>query len=86
MSNEINLVQILYGHLKYLLFSLMNVRIIKFIQSEPCSINGPKFSEILFFEILYITIRHLVFVTLEHFKYVNSYGVCDRNFEAKEFI
>jgi hypothetical protein len=61
----------------------MNVRIIKFIQSEPCSINGSKFPKISFFEILYITIRHLVFVALEHFIYVSSYGVCDRNFEAK---
>jgi L-asparagine transporter-like permease len=41
MSNEINLLQILYGHLKYLFFSLMNVRIIKFIQCGPCFINGP---------------------------------------------
>jgi hypothetical protein len=32
MSNEINLFQILYGHLKYLFFSLINVRIVKFIQ------------------------------------------------------
>ncbi len=45
MLNEINLVQFLYGHLKYLVFSLMNVSIITFIQSEPCSINGPKFSK-----------------------------------------
>jgi hypothetical protein len=67
MSNEINLLQILYGHLKYLSVSLMNVRIINFIQSEPCFINGSKFSKILFFKILYIAIGHLVLVTLEHY-------------------
>jgi len=31
ISNEINLLKILYGHLMYLFFSFMNVRIIKFI-------------------------------------------------------
>jgi hypothetical protein len=34
----------------------MNVKIVKFIQCGPCSINGPKFPKILFFEILYIAI------------------------------
>ncbi len=45
----------------------MKVRIIKFIQCAPCSINGPKFLEISIFEILYIAIGHLVLVTLEDF-------------------
>jgi hypothetical protein len=72
MSNEINLFQIFYGHFKYLLFSLMNLRKIKFIQCEPCFINGPKFPEFSFFETLYIAIGHLVLVTLEHFIYINN--------------
>jgi hypothetical protein len=46
MTNEIILFQILYGPLKYLLFSLMKVKIIKFIQCGPCSINGPKLPKI----------------------------------------
>jgi hypothetical protein len=50
MSNEIILFYILYWHLEYLFFSLMKVRIVKFIQCGPCSINGPKFQEISFFE------------------------------------
>jgi hypothetical protein len=60
MSNEIILFQILYRHLKYLFFSLIKVRIIKFIQCGPCSINGPKFQEISFFETFYIVLGHLV--------------------------
>jgi hypothetical protein len=44
----------------------MNVKIIKFIQCGPCSINGPKFPKNSFFEILYIAIGHLVLVTFEH--------------------
>jgi hypothetical protein len=40
ISNEIILLQILYKHLEYLFFSFMKVRIIKFIQCGPCSING----------------------------------------------
>jgi hypothetical protein len=44
----------------------MKVRIVKFIQCEPCSINGPNFLEISFFEAFYITIKHLVFVTFIH--------------------
>jgi hypothetical protein len=47
MSSEIILFQILYKFLKYLLFSLMKVRIIKFIQCGPCFIqmaeNSQKF-------------------------------------------
>jgi hypothetical protein len=43
MSNEIILFQILYRHLEYLLFSLMKIRIVKFIQCGSCSINGPNF-------------------------------------------
>jgi hypothetical protein len=56
MSNEINLPQILCEHLKYLFFSVMNVKIVKFIQCGPCSINGPKFPKKIFFENLYIAI------------------------------
>jgi hypothetical protein len=44
MSNEIILFQILYKHLKYLFFSLIKVKIVKFIQCGPCFINGPKLS------------------------------------------
>ncbi len=72
MSNEINLLQIVYRHLKYLFFSLMKIKIIKCIQCEPCSINGPKISKISFFETLYIAIVHLVLATFEHFIYINN--------------
>jgi hypothetical protein len=50
----------------------MNVGIVKFIQSESCFINGSKFPEIAFFEMLYITIGHLIFFTLEHFIHISS--------------
>ncbi len=56
MSNEIKFPQILYEHLKYLFFSLMNVKIVKFLLCGPYSINGPKFPNLFFFEILYIAI------------------------------
>ncbi len=69
MSNEIILFQILYRHLEYLFFSLMKVRIVKFI---ACSINGPKFSNFSFFETFYIAIRNLVFVTFIHFMYIST--------------
>jgi hypothetical protein len=69
MLNEIILFQILYKHLEYILFSLMKMRIVKFIQCEPCSMNGPKFS---FFEIFYIAIGHLVFVTFMHVTYLST--------------
>jgi hypothetical protein len=59
MSNEIIFFQILCRLLKYLFFSLMKVRLIKFIKCEPCSINDPKFIEIWFFETFYIAIGHL---------------------------
>ncbi len=72
MLNGINLLQTLYKHLKYLLFSLMKVKMVKFIQGGPCFISGPKFLETSFFEILYIKIRQLVLATLEHFTYINS--------------
>jgi len=83
MSNEINFLQILYGHLKYLSFSLMNVKIVDFIHCEPCFINGSKFSKISAFEILYIAIGHLVLIKLAHFIYISNEGVCDKNLEAK---
>jgi hypothetical protein len=63
MSNKIILFQILCRLLKYLLFSLMKVRIIKFIQCGPCSINGPKFPKNWLLKTFHITIRHLVLVT-----------------------
>jgi len=66
MSNEIILYQILCRLLKYLLFSLTKVRIIKFIQCRPYFINGPKFLKILLFETFYIVIGHLVLVTFMH--------------------
>jgi hypothetical protein len=72
MSNEINLLQILYEHLEYLFFPLMNVRMLKFKQCRPCSINGPKFLEISFFETLYIAIKHLAFITFEDFIYISN--------------
>jgi hypothetical protein len=56
MSSEINLLQILYRHREYLLFSIMKIKIVKIIQCGPCAINGLKFLEIVFFETLYITI------------------------------
>ncbi len=66
MSNEIILFQVLYRPLKYLLFSLMKMKILKFSQCEPCSINGPKFSKFWLFETFYIIIGHLVLVTFIH--------------------
>ncbi len=42
MLNEIILFQILCRPLKYLFFSLIKVKIIKFIQCGPHFINGPK--------------------------------------------
>jgi hypothetical protein len=72
MLNEIIFFQYLYRHLKYILFSLIKVRIIKFIQCEPCSIYGPKFLEIQLFETFYITIGHLVLVTFMHFIHTNT--------------
>ncbi len=49
----------------------MKVKVIKFVQCGPCSINGPKFLEISPFEIFYIVIKHLVFVTLIQFMYIS---------------
>jgi hypothetical protein len=72
MSNEIILFQILYKYLEYIFFSLIKVRIIKFIQCEPYSINGPKFLEISNFETFYVAIGHLIFVTFIHFVYIST--------------
>jgi hypothetical protein len=58
MSNEIILFQILYRHLEYVLFSLMKVRIVKFIQCGPYLINGPKFPKFSLLKTFYIVIRH----------------------------
>jgi len=71
MSNEIILFQILCRHLKYLLISLRKVKLAKFIQCGPCSINGPKSQEIWFFETFYNAIRHFFFVTFRPFIHVN---------------
>ncbi len=72
MSNEIILFQILHRLLKYLLFSLMKVRIINFIQCGPCFINGSKFLKIWLFETFYITIMHLVLIIFIHFIHINT--------------
>jgi len=64
--------QILCKHLKYLLFSLMKMKILNFIQCEPCSINGPKFAKNWFFETFYIAIGHLILVTFMHFIHINT--------------
>jgi len=48
MSNEIILFQFLYRPLKYLFFSFMKEKKIKFIQCEPCFINAQIFFEIWF--------------------------------------
>ncbi len=39
----------------------------------------PKIPRNSLFENFYIVIRHLVFVTLIHFMYINTYGVCGTN-------
>ncbi len=72
MSNEIILFQILYKHLMCLFFSLMKVKIIKFIQCGPCFINGPKLSKIWFFETFHITIGHLILVSFIHFIHIST--------------
>jgi len=61
----------------------MNVKIVKFIQCGPCSINDPKFPKISLFEILYIAIRHIFLITLENVIYISISGICGRNLEAK---
>jgi hypothetical protein len=72
MSNEIILFQILHRPLKYLLFWIMKVKIINFIQCEPCSINCPKFLKIWFFETFNIAIEHLVLVTFIYFIHIST--------------
>jgi hypothetical protein len=64
----------------------MKVRVVKYVQCGPCFINGPKFLEMSFFEIFYIAIRHLVFVTLIHFMYISTEGVYGKNFGLKKFV
>jgi hypothetical protein len=86
MSNGIILFQIYYGHLECQLFSIMKVKIIKFIQCGPCSINGPKFSKFSLFETFYITIAHLVFNKFINFKYIDTLYVCDRNLGPQKKI
>jgi hypothetical protein len=71
MSNVIILFQILYKPLKYLLFSLMKVGRVKFIQCGLCSINGPKFSKLWHLETFYIIIRHLVLITFINFIHIS---------------
>jgi hypothetical protein len=72
MSNEIILFQILYKLLKYLLFSFMKVRIIKFIQCGSCFINDPKILKNWLVETFYITRGHLVLVTFIHFIHIST--------------
>jgi hypothetical protein len=74
MSNEIILFQILCRHLKYLLISLRKVKLAKFIQCGPCSINGPKSQEIWFFETFYNAIR-LFFLSHLDLLYTLTYKV-----------
>jgi hypothetical protein len=64
----------------------MKVKMVKSIQGGPWSMNGAKFLETSFFETLYIKIRQLVSITLEHFTYINSKGVCGKNLETKEIV
>jgi hypothetical protein len=85
MSNEIILFQILYRPLKYLLFSLMKVRIIKFIQCGPYSINGPNFLEIWLLS-FYIMIKHLVLVTFIHFIHISTWDVGGKNLRPKKVV
>jgi len=59
-------------YLEYLLFSLMKIKIIKFIQCEPCSINEYQFLKFSFFETLYIVIGHLILVTFKCFIHINT--------------
>jgi hypothetical protein len=72
MSNAIILFLILYRFLEYLLFSLMKMRIVKFIQCGPCFINGPKFLKIWLFEKNYIIIGDLVIVIFIHFIHIST--------------
>ncbi len=83
MSQEIILFQILYRSLKYLMFSLMKIRIVKFVQCGPCYINDFKFLKFSLFETFYIAIWHLVFVTFIHFMYISTQCVCGKNSQAK---
>jgi hypothetical protein len=78
MSNKIVLFQILYRLLRYLLFSFMKIKIVKFIQCGPCFVNGSKFLRIWLFETFYITIGHLVLVKCIYFIHLNTQGVCDK--------
>jgi hypothetical protein len=64
----------------------MKVRILKFIQCGPCSINGPRFLEILFFETFDIAIGHFAFVTLKDFMYISIEGVCGKNLRPRKFV
>jgi hypothetical protein len=85
VSNEIILFQILYRLLKFF-FSLMKVKIVKFIQCGPCFINGPKFQEIWFLKKNYIIIGHLVLATFIHFTPINTQGVCGENIVPKKVV
>jgi len=48
----------------------MKIKIVKFIQCDPCSIKGLKLLELSLFETFYITIGHLLFVTFIDFIYI----------------
>jgi len=84
MSNKIVLFQILYRLLRYLLFSFMKIKIVKFIQCGPCFINGSQNLRIWLFETFYITIGHLVLVKCIYFIHLNKQGVCDKKNWAKK--
>jgi hypothetical protein len=86
MSNEIIFFQILYRPLKYLLFSLMKVRILKFIQCGPCSINVPKLPKFWLLKTFSIMTGHLVLVTFIHFIHISTWGVCGKNLKQKKIV
>jgi hypothetical protein len=71
MSNEIIMFQLLYRHLEYLFFSLMKVKIIN-LSNVGHVLSMAQNSHKLFFFFNYIAIRHLVFVTLIDFTYINT--------------
>jgi len=55
------------------IYCFTSIRIVKFIECEPCAINGLKFLEILLFgNFIHHNLEHLVLVTLEHFIYIRS--------------
>jgi hypothetical protein len=84
MSNEIILLQILYKPLKYLLFSLMKVRIIKVYPMWAMFCQCPKNPKIWVSKTFYIMIRHLALVTFIHFIHISTWRFCDKNLKWKK--